>query len=75
MRKRRSPPPSAPTAGIWGRAWRADRGDTDWLTRGHRPVYPVSFTGEENRLMSPISAAIVKPVIQPIPGAVISSGM
>jgi hypothetical protein len=30
-------------------------------------VYPVSLTGEENRAMSPISAAIVKPVIQPIP--------
>jgi hypothetical protein len=25
-------------------------------------VYPVSLTGEENRLMSPISAAIAKPV-------------
>ena len=22
----------------------------DWFTRGHRPVYPVSLTGEENRL-------------------------
>jgi hypothetical protein len=27
------------------------------------------LTGEENRLMSPISEAIVKPVTQPIPGA------
>jgi hypothetical protein len=33
----------------------------DWLTLGHRPVYPVSLTGEEKRLISPISAAIVKP--------------
>lgn len=40
----------------------------DCTTLGHRPVYPVSLTGEEKRLMSPISAAIVKPVIQPIPG-------
>jgi hypothetical protein len=47
----------------------------DWLTRGHRPVYPVSLVGEEKRLISPISAAIVKPVIQPIPGALINSGM
>jgi hypothetical protein len=38
-------------------------------------VYPVSLTGDEKRLMSPISAAIVKPVTQPIPGALISSGM
>jgi hypothetical protein len=43
--------------------------------RGHRPVYPVSLTGEAKRAMSPISAAIVKAVTQPIPGAVISSGM
>ena len=47
----------------------------DCTTLGHRPVYPVSLTGDEKRLMSPISAAIVKPVIQPIPGAVINSGM
>jgi len=47
----------------------------DWLTRGHRPVYPVSLTGEEKRSMSPISQAIVKPVTQPIPGALINNGM
>ena len=38
-------------------------------------MYPVSLTGEENRLMSPISAAIVKPVTHPIPGTVINNGM
>jgi hypothetical protein len=38
-------------------------------------VYPVSLVGEENRLISPISAAIVKPVTQPVPGVVINSGM
>ena len=43
----------------------------DWFTPGHRPVYPVSLTGGEKRLMSPISAAIVKPVTHPIPGTVI----
>ena len=47
----------------------------DWFTRGHRPVYPVSLTGEAKRAMSPISAAIVKPVTHPIPGALINSGM
>jgi hypothetical protein len=35
----------------------------------------VSFTGEAKRAMSPISAAIVNPVTQPIPAAVISSAM
>jgi len=40
----------------------------DWFTRGHRPVYPVSLTGDEHRVMSPISAAIVNAVTQPIPG-------
>jgi hypothetical protein len=38
-------------------------------------VYPVSLTGEEKRAISPISAAIVNPVIQPIPGALINNGM
>jgi len=45
------------------------------LSRGHRPVYPVSLIGEEKRVISPISAAIVKPVTQPIPGALINNGM
>src|SRR5664280_2426313 len=31
----------------------------DWRTSGHRPVYPASFLGVANRVMSPISDAIV----------------
>ena len=40
-RRRRSRPPSAPSAGTWVRAWTpGPRRSTspDWLTRGHRPV-------------------------------------
>jgi hypothetical protein len=33
------------------------------------------LVGEEKRLMSPISAAVVNPVTQPIPGALINNGM
>jgi len=49
--------------------------EPDCLTRGHRPVYLVGFTGGANRLISPISHATVNDVIHPNPGAVKSSGM
>ena len=58
----RSRPPSAPSADICGPCLESGPRRSispDWLTRGHRPVYPVSLIGEEKRSMSPISAAIV----------------
>jgi hypothetical protein len=38
-------------------------------------VQPASFSGEANLSIAPISAAIVKASTQPIPGALIKSGM
>ena len=47
----------------------------DCLTRGHTPVSPQSLAGDAKRAMSPISEAMVNALIQPIPGAVITTGM
>ena len=53
-------------------AWRLPANCSSAATT--RCASSVSLTGEEKRLISPISAAIVKPVTHPIPGTVINTG-